>query len=359
MSGVNDAPVVSGLPPEELALLLAPQPRFRATQIVKWIASGAADFAAMDNLPLHLRNELAERFTLRPAVEYIQHKGDDGTVKLTVQFNGGAQVEAVLLRSKTVQKTVRYTACISTQAGCPAGCIFCKTGSLGFHRNLHSAEIVEQFLLLKAIALGGEPSLQHSGAHAISSIVIMGMGEPLLNLDELRKAITVISSPQGLNVSCRRITVSTCGIVDGIISLADTGPAIRLALSLPSADENLRQRLMPISAGHPLPKIKKALHYFQKGGGGRITLEVVLLGGINTGSRDAAGIAQFAAGLDTVVNLIPWNPVPGLVFEGKPLREASAADLASFSRQLEKFGLKVTRRFRRGRGVMGACGQLG
>ncbi|MDR0456413.1 MAG: 23S rRNA (adenine(2503)-C(2))-methyltransferase RlmN [Treponema sp.] len=345
-SEINSIPVLSGMPLEELAEYISPLPHFRAVQICKWIASGASSFDAMDNLPLPLRKELGERFTLRPDAAVQKHSGDDGTVKLTLQFADGARIEAVLLSDSSG----RRTACLSTQAGCPAGCVFCKTGA-AFLRNLTSAEITEQFLQLKALA--------DEDAASVSNIVVMGMGEPLLNLTELRRALAVITGTKGLNFSRRRITVSTCGIARGINELADKGPAVRLALSLTTADESLRRRLMPITAQEPLAAVKKALRHFQDSGGGRITLEAVLLGGINTRREDAAGMAQFARGLDAAVNLIPWNPVKGLEFEGKALRQPAAAEIESFTQQLKALGLNVTRRYRRGRGVMGACGQLG
>ena len=332
-----------GIPFEELVDTLAPLPKFRAAQIFKWIAAGVSSFDEMNNLPLELRKELAKRYTLRSHAAVETHRGSDGTVKLTIQLADGARIEAVLL----ADSAKRFTACLSTQAGCPAGCVFCKTGAQ-FLRNLDSGEIVEQFLLLRAAAEG-----------PIAKIVVMGMGEPLLNLAELRRALAVITGKKGMNFSRRRITVSTCGIVEGIAELADHGPAVRLALSLTTADEALRRRLMPITAGRPLGKVKEALRRFQDAGGGRITLEAVLLGGINTRGEDAASMAQFARGLDAAVNLIPWNPVKGLEFEGKPLREPSAEEIEAFTRRLEALGLKVTRRYRRGRGVMGAFGQLG
>jgi 23S rRNA (adenine2503-C2)-methyltransferase len=299
----------------------------------------------MNNLPLELRKELAERYTLRTHTGVQRQRGSDGTEKLTIQLADGAWVESVLLADTSKPHTARYTACISTQAGCPAGCVFCKTGA-AFLRNLDSGEIVEQLLLLRAIA-------------DIANIVFMGMGEPLLNMTELRRALSVISGKGGMRFSRRRITVSTCGIVQGIRDLADNGPAVRLAFSLTTADEGLRRRLMPITAGQPLGTVKEALRHFQDSGGGRITLEAVLLGGINTRGEDAAAMAQFARGIDAAINLIPWNPVKGLEFEGKPLREPSAEEIESFTRRLEALGLNVTRRYRRGRGVMGACGQLG
>jgi 23S rRNA (adenine2503-C2)-methyltransferase len=183
----------------------------------------------------------------------------------------------------------------------------------------------------------------------------MGMGEPLLNLCELRRVLDILC----LTMSPRRITVSTCGLADGIISLANEGPAVRLAVSLTTAREDLRRRLMPVSAANPLPQLKEALLYHQMRRGRRITLEAALLGGINTGAEDASALAAFARGLDVVVNLIPWNPVEGLRFEGVPLKEPSAAELKYFCAELEKHGLKTVLRRKKGRSVAGACGQLG
>jgi len=354
---VSDPQPLSGLTFKELERILQQTcgltlPRFRAEQIFKWIAGGVCGFEEMSNLPQALRNELAEKFILRPAVTTEKHCGDDGSMKLALQFSDGVWAEAVLLSDGMG----RRTCCLSTQAGCPVGCVFCKTGT-GFSRNLGSAEIVEQFLLLEKTAK--EISGADSGARPVSNIVVMGMGEPLLNLGELRRALDVITCKQGLGFSKRRITVSTCGIAQGIADLAANGPAVRLAFSLTTADEDLRRRLMPITASQPLHEVKEAIRYFQEKGGGRITLEAVLLGGINTRPEDAQSIADFAKGLDAAINLIPWNPVKGLEFEGKALNPPSTAEVETFTRALEEQGLNVTRRFRRGRGVMGACGQLG
>ena len=352
---VHNPQPLSGLPLEEMENILKPLPRFRAAQIFKWISCGTTGFEEMSNLPQASRKELAEKFILRPPVTAEEHRGDDGSVKLALRFADDVWAEAVLLTDGSGRRRLqgRRTVCLSTQAGCPAGCVFCKTGT-GFSRNLNSAEIVEQFLQLSKLAAPESPE-----PRPVSNIVVMGMGEPLLNLTELRRALEVITCKKGIGFSKRRITVSTCGIVQGIADLADNGPAVRLALSLTTADEDLRQRLMPITASHPLNKVKDALLYFQERGGGRVTLEAVLLGGVNTRSEDARSIANFAEGLDAVVNLIPWNPVKGLEFEGKALCSPSQAEIETFTLELEKLGLNVTRRFRRGRGIMGACGQLG
>jgi 23S rRNA (adenine2503-C2)-methyltransferase len=335
-------PGLSGLLPGELSELLA-LPSFRGTQIFKWISRGVLSFDEMTDLPLSLREKLKEQYRARTARVSGRFEDPDGTVKLRLSFDGGTDIETVLLSGGRERKT----ACLSTQAGCPSGCVFCRTGALGFRRNLTASEIAEQFLWLKDLS------------PEIKSIVIMGMGEPLLNLAELRKACAFLCHRDGPGFSPRRITVSTSGEAEGIRNLADGGPPVRLALSLTTADGKLREALMPAAGNNPLPLIKEALLYFQEKGGGRVTLEAVLLGGINTRREDALALAAFVRGLDAVVNLIPWNPVEGLAFEGRPLREPPAKETAAFARLLENAGLKVTRRYRRGRGVLGACGQLG
>jgi 23S rRNA (adenine2503-C2)-methyltransferase len=324
--------------------MLAPLPRFRAAQITGWIKKGAASFADMKNLPTPLREDLARRFSVYGSTVSAAHSDPDGTIKLQVTLGDGLKIEAVLL----VDAAGRKTACLSTQAGCAMACAFCKTGSLPFRRNLTSGEIIEQFFHLRRAA----------GEH-LSNIVIMGMGEPLLNLDELVKALRFFTAREGCGLSPRRITVSTSGIARGIRALAGEALHVRLAFSLAAADESLRVRLMPATKQNPLAEVKDALHYYQQQEKHRITLELVLLGGVNTRVEDAAALAGFVDGLDAAVNLIPWNPVPGMCLDGAPLREPEAAEILRFREELEKRGIAVTRRRRRGRGVNGACGQLG
>jgi len=346
---------LAGILPAELENILLPLPGMRASQIYKWITRGVSNFDQMTNLPSSLREDLKSRFRLYSSAVDSRHKDalfSDSSEKIVIALEDGIKIESVLLNDGKS----RFTACLSTQAGCPAGCVFCKTGSLGFSRDLTAAEIAEQFLFLRAAVL--EETDEKSG-HGIDNIVIMGMGEPLLNLEELRKTIAFFTDPAGINFSKRRITISTCGICGGLSDLANNGPYVRLALSLVTADEELRRQLMPIAASNPLEKVKQALTAFQSKSGGRVTLEVPLLGGINTRAQDALSIARFAKGMDTVINIIPWNPAEGLEFEGKPLREPDKKETEDFIKQLESHGLKVTMRRRKGRGVMGACGQLG
>jgi 23S rRNA (adenine2503-C2)-methyltransferase len=316
------------------------EPRFRAVQIFKWIARGCLDYNQMTDIPLSLKEELQKKYTLN-SCKLIRQKDSSHAVKITLELRDGLKIESVLL----IDGKGRATACLSTQAGCPAGCVFCKTGNSGFNRNLDSGEMVEQLIFLSQIYSAG-----------IGNIVIMGMGEPLLNLEQLRKAITIITDAQGMGFSRRKIILSTCGIYEGLFDIARNGPNVRIALSLTTGDEELRQKLMPITRTQPLAKVKEALTLIQKNG--RLTLEAALLGGINTRYEDAISIAEFAKGLNAVINLIPWNPVSGLEFEGKPLREPDKKEVGNYISMLENLGLKVTMRLRKGRKVMGACGQL-
>ncbi|MDR2481873.1 MAG: 23S rRNA (adenine(2503)-C(2))-methyltransferase RlmN [Spirochaetaceae bacterium] len=332
-------PPLSGVPLDELVSLLAPIPAFRVKQIFLWLRRGAASFFEMTDIPLAAREELNVRWALR-STNLAGVKAGDSAQKAQILLEDGVIIEAVLL----IDGAGRKTACLSTQAGCPVRCVFCKTGGLGFKRSLNSSEIVEQYYHLKHLS-GGE----------ISNIVFMGMGEPLLNLDELRRAVLVLSH----GFSLRRITVSTCGIIEGIYELAAGWPAVRLAVSVPSARQQLRNRLMPGCAGHTLEQLKAALYKYQAECKHRITLETVLLGGVNTSEQDAGALAEFAGGLSVMVNLIPWNPAGGLLFEGQPLSSPGRSEVARFRQFLEARGIKAELRRRKGTAISGACGQLG
>ena len=345
---MQSKPVLAGLPREELSEHLCSYPPFRSRQIYKWICSGAVSFDEMSNLPVSLREELKVKFSLLSGEVCSELSDPDGTVKLGINLEDGAGIEAVILSDGEGRKT----ACLSTQAGCAMGCVFCKTGALGLKRNLSAQEIAGQFLHLRR------------RESEISHIVIMGMGEPLLNLGELRKALYFFMDSEGLNISKRRITISTCGIERGIIDLAENGPDVRLALSLTTAHNELREKLMPVSRENPLSGIRDALFLYQKKKERRVTLEMVLLGGINTGIHEADAVAEFVRPgsperLDAIINLIPWNHVEGLEFEGRPLKAPASRETADFAAALESRGLKVTQRYGKGLKISGACGQLG
>jgi len=334
---------LAGLRIEDLKHPLKHYPAFCSRQIHEWVCRGAGAFHEMTNLSLSDRNELSGSFSLLSGEPCSELKSRDGTVKLGIRLQDGTVIEAVILSDGKGRKT----ACLSSQAGCPAGCVFCKTGQLGFKRNLTAQEIVSQFLHLKRKECD------------ISHIVIMGMGEPLLNLDELRKALHFFMDSAGLNISKRRITLSTSGIVKGILDLTNEGPDVRLAFSLITARQELRDRLMPISRENPLTRIKETLLRYQEKNDRRITLEMVLLSGHNTDHSEAKAAADFAGGLNAVFNLIPWNQVPGMEYEGSLLRRPEKQEIASFTSALESLGQKVTQRIEKGRSISGACGQLG
>lgn len=329
---------LTGLMPEEICRSLSLSPSFRGVQIFKWIGSGVLSFDEMTNLSAALRTELAEKAVLCSSSVTGTLTDPDGTIKLQITLHDGLAVETVLLTDREDRKT----ACVSCQAGCAMKCAFCKTGTLGLARNLTAGEIIEQFLYLE------------KAAGPLDNIVFMGMGEPLQNLESIRKAVAVLTDKRGRNLSARRITLSTCGVIKGIYDLADNGPALRLALSLTTADEDLRSELMPVSRTNSLPELRKAIAYYIQKTGKRVTLEAALLSGRNTGRESARRMIDFAKDLDVHINLIPWNPVAGL-----PFTEPSPEESSGFASMLEEAGLNVTLRTRRGRKIGGACGQLG
>lgn len=332
--------VLTGCLPQEITQTLDLQQSFRGKQIFKWISTGIIDFDSMTNLSLQLREELKQKAVLRTSRISEVLTDPDGTIKLVIALSDNNNVETVLLTDKEGRKT----ACVSCQAGCAMKCAFCMTGTLGLARNLTPAEIVEQFLYLE----------QEAGK--LDNIVFMGMGEPMQNLDAIRKTIQILCNKDGRALSGKRITLSTCGIVKGIYDLADNGPAIRLAVSLTTADEELRKQLMPVAEGeaNSLAELRKAIEYYADKSGRRVTLEAALLHNANTSEESAKNLINFARGLDVNINLIPWNPVKGLNFE-----EPDALEVRTFTERLEKAGLNVTLRTRRGRKIGGACGQLG
>lgn len=335
---MSDKIPLAGLTAQEICEALSLKQAFRGKQIFQWIGKGVESFDEMTNLSVDLRNELKEKAVLRSASVSEFLKDSDGTIKLQITLSDGLAVETVLLTDREDRKT----ACVSCQVGCAMNCAFCQTGHLGLARSLTAGEIVEQFLYLE----------KHAGK--LDNIVFMGMGEPMMNLENVRKAIAILTDKEGRALSGRRITLSTSGVIKGIYDLADNGPAIRLAVSLTTADPALREKLMPICRTNPLPELRNAIDYFAKKTGRRVTLEAALLHATNTSIESATNMINFARGLDVHVNLIPWNPVEGLEFS-----EPSAKECKNFVYHLEKAGLNVTLRTRRGREIGGACGQLG
>ncbi len=328
--------LLTGLLPDEIAEHLALKPSFRGKQIFEWIHTGITSFSDMTNLPLDVREGLKDISILSSEVSQ-EAVSEDGTSKITLKLHDGRFIESVVL----VDDDKRKTACLSSQVGCAMGCTFCKTATMGLLRNLSAGEIVEQFLHLKA------------RYGTISNIVFMGMGEPLANLDELIKSIEILHHPKGQNIGLRKITVSTSGIVSKIKELADRELPVRLAVSLISADRETREKLMPVAGKEPLKNLKGSLLYFQERSKKRITIEYVLMAGVNDTKEDAVKLRHFVDNLKVIVNVIPWNPVEGL-----PYTEPEDVVVNSFMNMLEELSIPVTKRYKKGRSVNGACGQL-
>jgi len=316
------------------------QGAYRVRQIRHWLFTRrAADFGEMTDLAQSLRAELADAFTLWTTQVARHTRADDGTEKLLLTLTDAGQIECVLLRDE-----VRRTICISTQVGCGMGCVFCASGLDGLARNLTTGEIVEQMLRLQLL-LGPDERLSH--------IVVMGMGEPLANLDALLPALEEAGRDDGLGISNRRITISTVGLPRAIRRLADAGARYRLAVSLHAPDEALRRQIVPVGEKISLADIlAEADHYFEHSGR-QLTFEYVLLAGVNDSPQQAEALARLLGRRTALVNVIPFNPVAGL-----PYRTPTTAAQQTFRRILESHGLSVRFRHRKGNTIDAACGQL-
>lgn len=318
------------------------EPSYRARQLWEWLYRHLADsFDQMTNLPRALRQRLASQTCIGvPEVIATQVSSDGRTRKDLLRLADGETIEAVLMRYER-----RRTACISTQVGCPIGCVFCATGQAGFRRDLSAGEIVAQALHFARILRVEEGRL--------TNVVLMGMGEPLLNYDASLAAIRRLTDPHGFNLGQRHITLSTVGIVPGIDRLAAEGLQITLAISLHAATDNLRNQLVPINRRYPLDELFAACHRYFTRTGRRISFEWVLIAGINDTPEQAEALAARLTGLTAHVNLIPLNPTPA--YKGRaPSREA----IAAFAATLERHSVSHTIRMRRGIEIQAGCGQL-
>lgn len=313
---------------------------FRAKQIRRWLFAGRArEFADMTDLPAALREELAAEFTLWTADVARHLTTDDGTEKLLLAWPDGHRIECVLLREGE-----RRSICISTQVGCAMGCVFCASGLDGVARNLTEGEIREQILRLDRLLPDGE---------RLSHIVVMGMGEPLANLERLLPALGDATAADGLGISARRITISTVGLPPAIDKLADRNVPYHLAVSLHAPNDALRNDLVPVSKKIGIGPILAAADRFFDVTGRRITYEYVLLGGINDSKAHARELADLLSGRNALVNVIPFNPVEGL-----PYQTPSDKAVRQFVQTLESAGLQVQVRKRKGDRINAACGQL-
>lgn len=314
---------------------------FRAGQIRKQLFHARAiAFDEMSDLPKALRATAAEEFRIRSSREIRHVRAADGTEKLLLEFGvATARIECVLLKDGH-----RRTICISSQVGCGMGCVFCASGLDGVERNLTAGEIIEQMLLLARLLPEGE---------RLSHIVVMGMGEPLANLDHVLTALDVASSPEGLGISPRRITISTVGLPAAMRRLAQRRAGYQLAVSLHAPTDELRNEIVPVNDKIGLKDVLAAADEYFDACGRRLTFEYVLLAGVNDAPKHASRLASLLAGRPALLNLIPYNPVAGLPY-GSPTRQA----VDRFVEVLTHSGVNVQVRRRKGDKIDAACGQL-
>jgi 23S rRNA (adenine2503-C2)-methyltransferase len=323
-------------------MLAAGEPAFRAKQVYEWIWKKAArSFDAMGNVPKTTREWLSEKFSLQIVTTAEAQISSDRTIKSSFQLHDKNLIEGVLIPTRE-----RVTACVSSQVGCSLTCSFCATGYMDRKRNLESFEIYDQVVLIRDQA-------QEKYGQALTNIVYMGMGEPLLNYANVLKSIEQITSPEGLGMSPRRITVSTAGIAKMIQKLGDDQVKFNLALSLHAANDTKRNQIMPINESNTLDALKAALLYFFEKTGNEITLEYIVFNKFNDTLEDARELYEFAKGIPCKINLIEYNPIAQSSFVN-----AEADAIAKFSAYLESKRMIVNIRRSRGRDIDAACGQL-
>ena len=329
----------------ELETITEKMPRFRATQIFDWLTS-YSDFDEMSNVPSDLRETLKQNYTAQPVKIETELISKDGTRKYLFSLQDGNTVEGVLMQYK-----YGNTICISTQVGCRMGCSFCATGIDGLARNLTAGEMLSEVLAVNR-HIGGSKS-----DRKITNIVLMGCGEPLDNYDNVVKFINLISSKEGINISQRNISLSTCGIVPGIKRLADENLGITLTISLHATTDEFRKRIMKIASAYSLKELFFAIKYYFEKTKRRIVFEYIMLDK-NTNTEDAERIKQLCAGLSYHINLIPINSTPHSSEDNPDLKPASKSKTADFWEELKKRGISATTRRTLGSDISGACGQL-
>ena len=317
-------------------------PAFRAKQIWEWIwVKSAHNFDEMSNLSLTMRAQLAKDFDILPISVQTDQKSNDGTIKLAFALHDKSLVEGVLIPAED-----RMTACVSSQVGCSLSCKFCATGYMDRKRNLDPAEIYDQVVEID------KQSKKHFDV-PISNIVFMGMGEPLLNYKNVLQSIERITATDGLNMSPKRITVSTAGIAKMIIKLADDQVKFNLALSLHAANDVKRNQIMPINETNTLKVLKEALLYFYQKTGNQITFEYIVFDNFNDRIEDAEELWHFAKSIPSKINIIEYNPIAEAQYQN-----TTADKLEQFADFLKSKKLTVNIRRSRGKDIDAACGQL-
>lgn len=320
------------------------EPAFRAKQVYQWLwEKGAHSFAEMTNLSKKLRQELEDHFVINAIREDRVQRSVDGTIKSRFRLHDGHLIESVLI---PVPVENRYTVCVSCQVGCSLSCTFCATGRMKRLRNLDAAEIYDQVVLVNRQCL-------EAFDHPLTNIVYMGMGEPLLAYRNVMESIDRITAPDGLNMSPRRITVSTAGIAKMIRKLADDEVKFNLALSLHAADDAKRDEIMPINEQNNLEALMEALIYFYQKTRNRISYEYIAFQHFNDSLEDAANLAKLCKHFPVRINIIEYNPI-----DGAPFLKSAEHRIDDFAKYLRDRDIMVTVRRSRGRDIDAACGQL-
>lgn len=334
------------LTPAELSNLIESWgfPKFRSKQVYEWLHKHhCTSFDAMTNVPKALRQRLSETFPEQSLAVVDRQVSEDGTRKYVLRLHDGCLVETVgmpLYRSD--ESIERLTVCISSQVGCAMACAFCATGREGYSRNLTASELVQQVSLV-----------QQDFAARVSNVVVMGQGEPFLNYDEVMQALKMMNAADDLHIGARHITLSTCGIIEGIQRLSDEPEQFTLAISLHAAIQETRDVLMPRVANQSLPALKEALHRYIEKTHRRVSFEYLLMADVNDSEEDLQALVNFCHGLLCHVNLLPMNAV-----EGAPFQPSSNRTVSHWMKSLERQGIEASMRKSRGSDIAGACGQL-
>ena len=342
------------------------QPAYRVDQLLQWLyARRVANWEAMTNLPRSLRALLEEHFTLH-ALDLARKQGArDTTRKFLWRLADHSLIESVLIPANPAlygDQSDRHTLCISTQVGCAYGCKFCASGLDGWKRNLLPNEIVEQIMAIERLSQdeagrrtedAAAPPAERSSSRMVDNIVVMGMGEPLANYENLLKALRILNAPWGGGIGARKITISTSGLAPQIRKLADEPEQFRLAISLHGATDEVRAKIMPVNRKFPLKELTAALDYYQSKKNKMLTFEFILIAGVNDSLEQTKPLATLAKRLHAKVNLIPMNPV-----DGSPLNAPEFGGVDAFQEQLRSRGVAAFVRRTRGDDIAAACGQL-
>ncbi len=331
---------IRSLTADEIAELVQElgQPAFRAKQICEWVfTKHVSSFEEMTNIPKKLREQLSEHFSFRLPEELVKQVSRDGSRKYLLEFSDGTSVETVGMPSKN-----KLAVCVSTQAGCAMGCAFCATGFNGLTRSLSAQEIVDQ---VRHVAMDFD--------ERVTSVVFMGQGEPFANFDATVEALRMLNDPDGYAIGARHLTVSTCGVIPGIKRFSELPEQFTLAISLHSAVQSTRNKLMPGVKKYTLPRLHEAIQAYVEKTGRRPTYEFAMIDGINDTNPEMEALIDFCRGTLCHVNLIQLNDTPGSLLKPSPMKKVE-----TLQKRLQMHGVEATIRNSRGNDIDAACGQL-